>query len=70
MQTGPVAWTGLAQEHDKAVLLSVRLTPVNRQITEAESIVVHAALSDSLSTDASVTGISRRISRRCGPEFG
>jgi hypothetical protein len=39
-QTGQVAWTGLAKEHDKPVLLSVRLKVVNRLITEAESIVV------------------------------
>jgi hypothetical protein len=37
---GQVAWTGLAREHDKPVLLSVRLKVVNRRITEAESIVV------------------------------
>ncbi len=40
LQTGQVAWTGLAKEHDKPVLLSVRLRVVNRRITEAESIVV------------------------------
>jgi hypothetical protein len=40
LQQGQVAWTGLAKEHDKPVLLSVRLKVVNRQITEAESIVV------------------------------
>lgn len=40
METGQVAWTGLAKEHDKPVLLSVRLKVVNRLITEAESIVV------------------------------
>jgi hypothetical protein len=39
-QTSQVAWTGLAKEHDKPVLLSVRLKVVNRLITEAESIVV------------------------------
>jgi hypothetical protein len=39
-QTGQVAWTGIAKEHDKPVLLSVRLKLVNRKITEAESIVV------------------------------
>lgn len=37
---GQVAWTGLAKEHDKPVLLSVRLKVVDRRITEAESIVV------------------------------
>jgi hypothetical protein len=40
LQTGQVAWTGIAKEHDKPVLLSVRLKVVNRRITEAESIVV------------------------------
>ena len=40
LQTGQVAWTGVAKEHDKPVLLSVRLKVVNRRITEAESIVV------------------------------
>jgi hypothetical protein len=40
LQTGQVAWTGIAKEHEKPVLLSVRLKVVNRRITEAESIVV------------------------------
>jgi hypothetical protein len=40
LQEGQVAWTGIAKEHEKPVLLSVRLKVVNRQITEAESIVV------------------------------
>jgi hypothetical protein len=40
LQTGQVAWTGIAKEHDKPVLLSVRLKVVNRRITEAESIVL------------------------------
>jgi hypothetical protein len=40
LQEGQVAWTGIAKEHDKPVLLSVRLKVVNKQITEAESIVV------------------------------
>jgi hypothetical protein len=40
MQEGQVAWTGIAKEHDKPVLLSVRLKVVNRRIAEAESIVV------------------------------
>jgi len=40
LQEGQVAWTGIAREHDKPVLLSVRLKVVNRRITEAESIVV------------------------------
>ncbi|MBP1623370.1 MAG: hypothetical protein H6Q07_1390 [Acidobacteria bacterium] len=39
-QTGQVAWTGIAKEHNKPVLLSVRLKVVNGRITEAESIVV------------------------------
>jgi hypothetical protein len=39
-QEGQVAWTGIAKEHDKPVLLSVRLKVVNGFITEAESIVV------------------------------
>jgi hypothetical protein len=39
-QTGQVAWTGIAKEHNKPVLLSVRIKLVNRRITEAESIVV------------------------------
>lgn len=40
LDEGQVAWTGIAEEHDKPVLLSVRLKVVNRLITEAESIVV------------------------------
>lgn len=40
LKTGQVAWTGVAKEHSKPVLLSVRLKVVNRRITEAESIVV------------------------------
>ncbi len=40
LKEGQVAWTGIAREHDKPVLLSVRLKVVNRRITEAESIVV------------------------------
>ncbi len=40
LQEGQVAWTGIAKEHDKPVLLSVRLKVVNRRITEAESIVL------------------------------
>ncbi len=40
LQEGQVAWTGIAKEHGKPVLLSVRLKVVNRRITEAESIVV------------------------------
>jgi len=40
LETGQVAWTGIAKEHDKPVMLSVRLKVVKRRITEAESIVV------------------------------
>jgi hypothetical protein len=40
LEEGQVAWTGIAKEHDKPVLLSVRLKVVDRLITEAESIVV------------------------------
>lgn len=40
LQTGQVVWTGIIKEHDKPVLLSVRLKVVDRRITEAESIVV------------------------------
>jgi hypothetical protein len=40
LQEGQVAWVGIAKEHDKPVLLSLRLKVVNRKITEAESIVV------------------------------
>lgn len=39
-KTGQVAWTGIVKEHDKPVLMSVRLKVVEREITEAESIVV------------------------------
>ncbi len=39
LQEGQVAWTGIAKEHDKPVLLSVRLKVVNHRIVEAESIV-------------------------------
>ncbi len=39
-QTGQVAWAGIAKEHGKPVLFSVRLKVVNKRITEAESIVV------------------------------
>ncbi len=40
LQEGQVAWTGIAKEHGKPVLLSVRLKVVNRRNTEAESILV------------------------------
>jgi hypothetical protein len=39
LKTGQVVWTGIVKEHARPVLLSVRLKVVNRQITEAESIV-------------------------------
>jgi hypothetical protein len=39
-EEGQVAWTGIAKEHDKPVLLSVRLKVIDQKITEAESIVV------------------------------
>ncbi len=35
-----VAWVGIVKEHDKSVLLSLRLKVVNSLITEAESIVI------------------------------
>lgn len=37
---GQVAWVGSVMEHDKPVILSLRLKVVNRLITEAESIVI------------------------------
>jgi len=40
LQTGQVAWVGAVKEHDKPLILSLRLKVVNRQITEAESIVI------------------------------
>ena len=40
METGQVAWVGAVKEHDKPVILSLRLKLVNRLITEAESIVI------------------------------
>ena len=39
-QEGQVAYTGIVEEHDKPVLLSVRLKVVDHLITEAESIVL------------------------------
>ena len=39
-ETGQVVWTGIVKEHDKPVLLSVRLKVEDRRITEAESIAV------------------------------
>lgn len=40
LKEGQIAWVGIVKEHDKPVLLSLRLKVVNRKITEAESIVV------------------------------
>jgi hypothetical protein len=40
LQEGQVAWVGSVMEHDKPVILSLRLKVVNRLITEAESIVI------------------------------
>ncbi len=40
LETGQVAWVGAVKEHDKPVILSLRLKVVNRLITEAESIVI------------------------------
>lgn len=40
LETGQVAWVGAVKEHDKPVILSLRLKVVNRRITEAESIVI------------------------------
>jgi len=40
LKASQVAWVGLVTEHDKPVILSLRLKVVNRRITEAESIVI------------------------------
>jgi hypothetical protein len=40
IETGQVAWVGAVKEHDKPVILSLRLKVVNQLITEAESIVI------------------------------
>ena len=40
LKTGQIAWVGSVMEHDKPVILSLRLKVVNRRITEAESIVI------------------------------
>jgi hypothetical protein len=50
MKTGQVAWTGIAKEHGKQVLLSVRLKVVDRRITEAESIVLRDVNEKNLAT--------------------
>jgi hypothetical protein len=39
-QAGQVGFVGIVKEHDKPVLLALRLKVVNKQITEAESVVV------------------------------
>jgi hypothetical protein len=39
-QSGQVAWVGIAHEHKKPVLLSLRIKVENGQITEAEQIVI------------------------------
>ena len=40
LKASQVAWVGLVTEHDKPVILSLRLKVVDRRITEAESIVI------------------------------
>lgn len=40
LKENQVAWVGIVKEHDKPMILSVRLKAVNRRITEAESIVI------------------------------
>lgn len=40
LETGQVAWVGSVKEHDKPVILSLRLKVVNGRIAEAESIVI------------------------------
>ena len=40
LKTGQIAWVGSVMEHDKPVILSLRLKVGNRRITEAESIVI------------------------------
>jgi len=71
LQTGQVAWTGIAKEHDKPVFLSVRLKVVNRRITEAESIVVRDVAERNLAnlkapppTFTETLAPSERMSRR------
>ena len=39
-QAGQVGFVGIVKEHDKPVILALRLQVVNRQIAEAESVVV------------------------------
>ena len=40
LQQGQVAWVGSIKEHEKQVILSLRLKVVNQRITEAETIVI------------------------------
>ncbi len=40
LKAGQVGFVGVVKEHDKPVILGLRLKVVNRQITEAESVVV------------------------------
>ena len=40
LQQGQVAWVGSVKEHEKPVILSLRLKVVNQRITEAETIVI------------------------------
>jgi hypothetical protein len=40
LKTGQIAWVGGVKEHEKPVILSLRLKVVNNRITEAESVVV------------------------------
>lgn len=53
-QEGQVAWTGIVKEHEKPVVLSVRLKVVDRQITEAESIVLRDLAERNLASLAAV----------------
>jgi hypothetical protein len=39
-ETGQTAWVGSVKEHDKPVILSLRLKVLNQKIAEAESIVI------------------------------
>ena len=47
-QAGQVGFVGLVDEHEKPVLLALRLKVVNREITEAESVVVRDLRAQSL----------------------
>ena len=48
LKTGQVAWVGSVREHDKPVILSLRLKVVGRRITEAETIVIRDVNENSL----------------------